>query len=66
MENAKLLLQTVQNALTTADVHNMSTQQVLQEINLDVETYIDALKILYMHAIMTFYLYGEEMSTSNM
>ena len=45
MENAKSLLQTVQNALTTADVHHKSTQQVLQEINLDVETYMDALKI---------------------
>ena len=45
MENAKSLLQTVQNTLTTADVHHKSTQQVLQEINLDVETYMDALKI---------------------
>ena len=32
--------------LTTADIHNMSTQQFLQDINLDVETYMDALKIL--------------------
>ena len=45
IENAKSLLQTVQNTLTTADVHHKSTQQVLQEINLDVETYMDALKI---------------------
>ena len=45
MENVKSLLQTVQNTLTTADVHNKSTQQVLQEINLDVDTYMDALKI---------------------
>ena len=45
MGNAKSLLQTVQNTLTTADVHNMSTQHFLQEINLDVETYMDALKI---------------------
>ena len=30
MENAKSLLQTVQNTLTTADVHNMSTQHFLQ------------------------------------
>ena len=37
MENAKSLLQTVQNTLTTADVQNMSTQHFLQEINLDVE-----------------------------
>ena len=42
MENAKSLLQTVQNALTTADVHNKFTEHFLQEINLDVETYMDA------------------------
>ena len=46
MENAKSVLQTVQNTLTTADVHNKSTQNFLQEINLDVETYNDTLKIL--------------------
>ena len=45
MENAKSVLKTVQNTLTTADIHNMSTQHFLQEINLDVETYMDALKI---------------------
>ena len=45
MENAKSLLQTVQNTLTTADVHHKSTQHILQEINLDVDTYMDALKI---------------------
>ena len=45
MENVKSLLQTVQTTLTTADVHNKSTQHFLQEINLDVETYMDALKI---------------------
>ena len=45
MENAKSLLQSVQNTLTTADVHHKSTQQFLQEISLDVETYMDALKI---------------------
>ena len=58
----------MQNMLTTADIHNISTQHFLQDINLDVETYMDALKIQkevqmsfwYMHAIMTFYLYGEE------
>ena len=44
MENANSLLQIVQNTLTTADVHHKSTQ-VLQEINFDVETYMDALKI---------------------
>ena len=37
MENAKSLLQTVQNTLTTANVQNKSTQQFLQDINLDVE-----------------------------
>ena len=35
----------MQNILTTVDIHNTSTQQLLQDINLDVETYIDALKI---------------------
>ena len=39
------MLQTVQNTLTTADIQNISTQHFLQEINLDVETYIDAFKI---------------------
>ena len=45
IENAKSLLQTVKNTLTTANVHNKSTQQFLQDINLDVETYMDALQI---------------------
>ena len=45
IDNAKSLLQTVQNTLTTADVHNKPTQCFLQEINLDIETYMDALKI---------------------
>ena len=36
IENAKSLLQTVQNTLTTANVHNKSTQQFLQDINLDI------------------------------
>ena len=45
IEDAKLVLQTVQNTLTTADIHNISTQHFLQDINLDVETYMDALKI---------------------
>ena len=45
IENAKSLLETVQNTLTTGNVHNKSTQQFLQDINLDVETYMDALKI---------------------
>ena len=44
MQNAKSLLQTVQNTLTT-DIHIKSTQHFLQEINLDVETYMDAFKI---------------------
>ena len=45
MENTKSLLQTVQNTLTTLDVHNKSTQHFLEEINLDVEKYMNALKI---------------------
>ena len=45
MENAKSVLKTVQNTLTTVDIHNISTQHFPQDINLDVETYIDALKI---------------------
>ena len=43
--NTKSVLQTVQNTLTTADIHNISTQHFLQDISLDVPTYIDALKI---------------------
>ena len=45
IENTTSVLQTVQNMLTTADIHNISTQHFLQDINLDVETYMDALKI---------------------
>ena len=45
IENAKSLLQTVQNTLTAANVHNKSTQ-FLQDINLDVDTYMDALQTL--------------------
>ena len=45
IENAKSVLQTVQNMLTTADIHNICTQHFLQDINLDIETYMDALKI---------------------
>ena len=45
LENAKSLLQTVQNTLITANIHNKSTQQFLQDINLDVDTYMDALQI---------------------
>ena len=45
MENAKTPLQTMQITLTTADVHNKSKQHFQQEIILDVETYMDALKI---------------------
>ena len=43
IENAKAVLRTVQNTLTTADIHNISTQHFLQDINLDVDTYMDAL-----------------------
>ena len=39
IENAKSVLHSVQNTLTTVDKHNISTQHFLQDINLDVETY---------------------------
>ena len=45
IENAKSLPQTVQNTLTKGNVDNKSTQHFLQDINLDVETYMDALKM---------------------
>ena len=45
IQNAKLVLQTVQNTFTTADIQNISTQQLLQDININMVTYIDALKI---------------------
>ena len=45
IQNAKSVLQNGENTLTIVDVHNMSTQHFLQNINLDSETYIDALKI---------------------
>ena len=45
IQNAKSVLQTVQNTLTTVDIHNISTQQLLQDINIDIVTYIDPLKI---------------------
>ena len=35
----------MQNTLTTVDIHNISTQHLLQDINVDIVTYIDALKI---------------------
>ena len=44
IQNAKSVLQTVQNTLTTVDIHNISTQQLLQDINIIIVTYIDALK----------------------
>ena len=45
LESTKSPLKPVQNTLTTADVCNKSTQHLLREINFDVETYMDALKI---------------------
>ena len=33
------------NVLTTANVQNKSTEQFLQDMNLDVEKYMDALQI---------------------
>ena len=45
VKNAKAVPQSVQNALTTTNVHNISTQEFLQDINLDLKTYMDALQI---------------------
>ena len=45
IQNAKSVLQTVQNTVTTVDIHNISTQHLLQDISMDIVTYIDALKI---------------------
>ena len=45
IQNAKSVLQTVQNTLTTVDIHNISTQHFLQDIIVNIVTYIDALKI---------------------
>ena len=45
IENAKSVLRTVQNTLTTANVQNKSTQEFLQDINLHVDTYMEALQI---------------------
>ena len=45
IENAKSILQTVQNTLTTANIANKSTQEFLQDINLHVDTYMEALQI---------------------
>ena len=45
IENAKSGLQTVQNTLTTANIQNKSTQEFLQDINLHVDTYMEALQI---------------------
>ena len=45
IQNAKSVLQTVQNTLPTVDIHNISTQHFLQNINVDIVTYIYALKI---------------------
>ena len=44
LENAKSLLQTVQNTLTTTNVCNKSAEHFLQEIKLDIETYMNALR----------------------
>ena len=45
IENAKSVLQTVQNTLTTANIQNKFTQEFLQDINLHVDTYMEALQI---------------------
>ena len=43
--NAKSVLWTVQNTLTTANIQNKSTQELLQDINLHVDTYMEALQV---------------------
>ena len=45
IENAKSVLWTVQNTFTTANIQNKSTQEFLQDINLHVDTYMEALQI---------------------
>ena len=45
IENAKSVLWTVQNTLTTANIQNKSTQEFLQDINLHVDAYMEALQI---------------------
>ena len=45
IENAKSVLWTVQNTLTTANIRNKSTQEFLQDMNLHVDTYMEALQI---------------------
>ena len=45
IENVKSVLQTVQNTLTTTNIQNKSTQEFLQDINLHVDTYMEALQI---------------------
>ena len=45
IENAKSALWIVQNTLTTANIQNKSTQEFLQDINLHVGTYMEALQI---------------------
>ena len=47
IENAKSLLWTVQNTLTTTNIQNKSTQEFLQDINVHIDTYIEALQILH-------------------
>ena len=43
--NAKSVLWTVQNTHTTANIQNKYTQEFLQDINLHVDTYMEALQI---------------------
>ena len=47
IENAKSLLWTVQNTLTTANIQNKSAQEFLQDINLHIDTYMEAVQILH-------------------
>ena len=43
IENAKSVLWTVQNTLTTANIQHKSTHEFLQDINLHVDTYMETL-----------------------
>ena len=45
IENEKSVLWTVQNTLTTTNIQNQSTQEFLQDINLHIDTYMEALQI---------------------
>ena len=45
IENAKSVLWTVQNTITTANIQNKFTQEFIQDIDLHIDTYMEALQI---------------------